>query len=116
MKREKPKPEINLRLSKVQRERESEWLEYHAETRAAIGRWLAEAIKASSTNQVLLARKVGIGEVSISNYINGIETPRFDTLWSLAVATGHPFQELVAIMPEPPIPGTGDVAGARGQR
>lgn len=63
--------------------------------RQAIGARIRQLRKSEGVTQEALARAAGIGRVTLVRIENGEQSPRYETLVSLARALGRPMEELV---------------------
>ena len=69
----------------------------------AIGARIRQFRESAGLTQEALARAAGIGRVTLVRIENGEQSPRYETLVSLAQALGRPMGELVAVVePSPP--------------
>ena len=64
--------------------------------RQTIGARMRQLRVTAGMTQEALARAAGIGRVTLVRIENGEQSPRYDTLVSLAQALGRPIQEVVA--------------------
>lgn len=64
--------------------------------RQAIGQRIRQAREQSGLTQEATAAKAGIGRVTLVRIENGEQSPRYETLVSIASALGRPLQDLLA--------------------